>query len=136
MTNTIDIKWHNLEHSTAVEAEIRKRFARILCYAGDITTARISIDQPHHPSRKPHAFHVLLEIHIPGTAIISHQPPTEHGSVQEKLDIFSLIHRTFDAAQRQLLDHNRLKQGRSKQHSAARLKGQDPAVESVDSSTT
>lgn len=134
MEQKIDINWHNLEPSSTVEADIRKRFTKLHSYADDITKARISLDQPHHPSRKPHSFHVMLELHIPGTPIIAHQPPTGHGPVDEALDIYLLIHRVFDAAQRQLLDHNRLKQGRAKQHAAARRDGPEADFEIVDNS--
>ena len=132
MTTIIDIRWHNLEPSTAVESEIKKRFAKLLDYADDITTARISINQPHHPSRKPHAFQVLLEVHIPGTIVISQQPATTQGPLQETLDIYLLIHHAFDAVRRQVLDHNRLQQGRSKQHAAARLAGDEPDWEATE----
>lgn len=132
MTTNIEVSWHNIEPSTAVEAEIKKRFTKLLDYADGITRARISINQPHHPSRKPHTFQVLLEVHIPGTTVISQQPATTQGSLQETLDIYLLIHHAFDAARRQILDHNRLQQGRSKQHAAARLHGEEPDWEATE----
>lgn len=121
METNIAINWHNMGSSAAVEADVRKRYKKLLYCTNDITAARISIDQPHHPSHKPHAFRVLLELQIPGTSIISQQPTSDHGDVEKSLDVYALIHRAFDAARRQLLDHNRLRQGQSLRHKAARL---------------
>lgn len=120
MESNIIISWHNVDSSEAVEAEVRKRYAKLLPYANDITTARLSIDQPHHPSHKPHSFRVLLEVHIPGVSIVSQQPTTDHEDVEKTTDVYSLIHRAFDATRRQIIDHNKLHQGNALRHNAAR----------------
>ena len=118
----LDIAWHNMPPSDAVEADVRKRFAKLCTICTDVTSARISLDQPHHPQAKPHAYSVMLEIHVPNTTIVV------DNSAGEELhrDLHQLIHHSFDAARRQVQDYRRIRQGKVKRHSA-------PAAPPLDS---
>ncbi len=126
----LDISWHNLERSDSVEADVQKRFEKLQQFCEDITGARISLDQPHHPDQKPRKYGVVLELHVPDSTII-----VDHaGNSEVQGDLHQLVHHTFDAARRQVQDYSRIRQGKVKRHSkpVAPLVDDDINHESTD----
>jgi len=118
---TIDIKWHNLEPSTALIADIKKRYDKLRVHFPDVTSARITIDQPHHPGNRPHAFTVTLDISLPvSNAIVNHA-----GKDFMQTDLYQLVHQSFDAARRQLGAQTEIRHGKVKRHSV-------PGVPEID----
>ena len=109
----LDIAWHNLSPSPAVEEDIRKRFDKLCTLCDDITSARISLDQPHHPNSRPHAYSVMLELRVPSTTLVVDHAATD----EQRKHLHQLIHHTFDAARRQVQDYRRVRQGKIKRHS-------------------
>lgn len=109
----IQINWLDIAPSPALEDEIQKRFEKLQQFCDEITAAYISIDQPHRSHRRVHSYNVTLELHVPNKKIVvSHHP----GGEATLHDLYSLLHRTFDAARRQLQDYVRIRQGKVKQH--------------------
>ena len=109
----LDIAWHNIPPSPAVEEDVRNRFEKLCRLCNDVTSARISLDQPHHPKKKPHAYSVMLELHVPNTTIVVDHAASDN----ERENLHQLIHHTFDAARRQVQDYRRVRQGKVKRHS-------------------
>lgn len=109
----LDIAWHNIPRSQAVEDDIQKRFEKLCTVCDDVTSARISLDQPHHPQKRPHAYSVVLELHVPNTTIVVDHAATD----DQRENLHQLIHHTFNAARRQVQDYRRVRQGKVKRHS-------------------
>lgn len=109
----IQITWHHIEPSPALEADIRNRFAKLQKFCNEITSARISVDQPNHPHNRPHRFRVLLELQVPHSTIIAH----DGGNDSNSHDVHKMVHQAFDAARRQVQDYVRIRQRKVKRHS-------------------
>lgn len=109
----LDIAWHNIPPSKSITDEVNNRFEKLRKLCDDIISARISLDQPHHPNKRPHAYSVMLELHVPNTTIV-----VDHARSEEQSEnLHQLLHHTFDAARRQVRDYRRVRQGKVKRHS-------------------
>ncbi len=117
---SLEIAWHNLEPSPSVEREVHQRFQKLESICPEIMGARVAIDQPHNSKQHPHRYEVTLDVHVPGsTMVINHA-----GREDIQSDLHQLVHHTFDAARRQVLEYTRIRQGKVKRHSM-------PAVDAV-----
>ena len=117
----IQITWHNLDPSAAVEADIQQRFDKLMTFCDSVTAAHITLDRPNlnqsqtndQVSRRTQTYSVVMEIKVPDSDIVvSHTPNDERISH----DLHRLIHHSFDAARRQLQDYVRIRRGKVKHH--------------------
>ena len=100
MLTPLEISFHGLERSDAVEARIREKFKRIEKHFDRITHARVAIEAPQRRSPLPKFFQVKIEIGIPGRhpVLASYEPDGEGGHT----DVMLAIRDAFAAAQRQI----------------------------------
>ena len=102
MSTPLEISFHGLEKSDAVEARIREKFARIEKHFDRITHARVAIEAPRRRAPLPKLFHVKIEIGIPG-----HKPVVVNNDAvgdNSHTDIMLAIKDAFIAASRQVDD--------------------------------
>ena len=100
MLTPLEISFHGLERSDAVEARIREKFQRIEQHFDRITHARVVIDAPTRRGKVPKLFNVRIEIGVPGHPPIKvdHEPDAAH----TQTDVMIAIRDAFAAAQRQV----------------------------------
>ncbi len=60
------VTFRGLEHSDAVEADIRERVAWLEQYYGDIIGCRVFVEVPHRHRHDGRHFHVRIEVTVPG----------------------------------------------------------------------
>jgi len=109
MENPLQITFHNVPHSDAVEAHIRDRAAKLEEFHPRITSCRVTVEEQrmhHHQGRQ---FSVNIDVRVPGKKeIIVNRHHDE--------DIYVALRDAFNAAQRQLEDTIREKRGDVKTH--------------------
>jgi putative sigma-54 modulation protein len=100
MLTPLEISFHGLERSEAVEDRIREKFARIEKYFDRITHARVAIEAPKRRTPLPKVFHVKIEIGIPGhnPIVVKYEPE----GLEAQADITTAVRDAFAAAQRQV----------------------------------
>lgn len=100
MQSPLEIIFHDVERSEAVEARVREKFQRIERYFERITHARVVIEAPNRRTVLPKFFHVRIDIGIPGhkPIVVSHEPDDEHAHT----DVMLALRDAFAAAQRQV----------------------------------
>jgi ribosome-associated translation inhibitor RaiA len=101
MQSPLEISFHGLERSDAVEARIREKFARVEAHFDRITHARVVVDAPQRRSPLPKFFHVRIDIGVPGhkPIIVRHEPDAEHAHTDVMLalrDAFEVVMRQVD----------------------------------------
>jgi ribosome-associated translation inhibitor RaiA len=101
MITPLEISFHGLERSEAVEARIREKFDRLQSHFDRITHARVVIDAPQRRTPLPKRFVVRIEIGIPGHApvVASYDPPDDQ---PHHTDVMLAIRDAFAAATRQI----------------------------------
>ncbi|MEO5374734.1 MAG: HPF/RaiA family ribosome-associated protein [Alphaproteobacteria bacterium] len=102
MDALLEIGFHNLDSSKALEARIRGRVARLGRRFGRLVGCRVAVEAPHRQHRKGNVYAVHLEVSVPGGAVqVSHVPhhPREH---YRRIDFHAIVDDAFDIAERRL----------------------------------
>jgi len=102
MTTPLEITFHGVEKSEAVEARIAEKVARLEKHFSRMTHCRVVVEAPHRHSKHGRIYHIRIEIGMPGHApvIINHEPEQDHAHE----DILVAVRDAFDAARRRLDD--------------------------------
>lgn len=100
MTSSLEVTFHGLERSEAVEARVREKFKRIEGHFDRITHARVVIEAPQRRTPLPKFFHVTIDIAIPGhkAIVVKHEPEAANAHT----DVMLALRDAFSAAQRQV----------------------------------
>ena len=100
MQSPLEITFHGLERSEAVEARVREKFQRIESHFDRITHARVVIEAPHRKTTLPKFFHVRIDIGIPGhkPILVKHEPDDHNAHT----DVMLALRDAFAVAQRQV----------------------------------
>lgn len=109
----LQIHFHNLEPSDAVESNVRKRAERLERFCDDMISCRVTIEAPHKHHHKGNIYHVTIDVRTPGDESIASRGPAPHHAHE---DVYVAIRDAFDAVLRQLQDHQLRKRGQVKFH--------------------
>jgi ribosomal subunit interface protein len=94
MHTPIQIVFHGLTHSQAVENHVRERAARLENFHPRLMRCHVTIDQPHHHKQQGNKFNVRVSLHVPGEEIVVNKDADE--------DVYVALRGAFDAATRAL----------------------------------
>ncbi len=102
MDKPVEVHFHGIERSEAVEARVREKVARLQRHFDRMTHCRVVLDAPHRNPAKPKVYQVKIEIGIPGhkDLVITHEREGAHA--QDDLSL--TVRDAFDAATRRLDD--------------------------------
>lgn len=109
----LQIAFHNLPPSDAVEAKIREEAGRLDEFYDRIMSCRVVVDVPHRHHKEGNFYQVRIDLKVPGEEIAVRHEPTEHTDYRD-LDL--AIRDAFDEARRQLEDRARVERGQVKAH--------------------
>jgi Sigma 54 modulation protein / S30EA ribosomal protein len=102
MPATVQISFHNMEPSTAAEAQVRRLAEGLGHYCDRIAACRVVLDAGHRSQRQGSIYQVRVDLSVPGsTLMVAREPGHDHG--HEELAV--AIRDAFDAARRRLKDH-------------------------------
>jgi len=100
MTLPLQISFHGLDHSDAIELRIRERAEKLVRHHAKITSCRVSVESPHKHQHKGRVYQVKLVLMIPGGEVVV----CHDGERHDHEDVYAAIRDTFDAAMRTLDD--------------------------------
>lgn len=107
----LEITFHNLGRSDAIEAEARERALELERFVPEIISCRVTIEAPHRHQRKGKLYRVLVNVRVPGAEIVAGRDPGKDHSHE---DVYVAMRDAFDAARRQLEDRIRIVRGKVK----------------------
>ncbi|GMQ90842.1 MAG: hypothetical protein BMS9Abin11_0147 [Gammaproteobacteria bacterium] len=115
MKQALQITFHNMKPSKAVEDKIQERAEKLSHFYEHISHCKVVVDIPHKHKHKGEAYHITINIGVPqGNIVVS--KGTEKGSSYE--DVYVVIRDAFNAARRCIEDFARKRRGEVKTHSA------------------
>jgi ribosomal subunit interface protein len=101
----LQITFHGIDHSDAIEERIREKAAKLEQICDRITRCRVVIEVHHRNTsslhRKGEPFHISVAITLPGTELVVARDPKD-SHVNE--DILIALREAFDNMERQLKD--------------------------------
>lgn len=102
MTTSLEITFHGVEKSEAIEARIREKHAKLAEHHARITRCRVVVEAPHRKGHQGAVYHVKVEVSIPGHApiVVGNERETNHAHE----DVYVALRDAFAAARRRLDD--------------------------------
>lgn len=100
----LQITFHEMPHSDAIEEIVREKAAKLDEFAEHIMGCRVVVEMPHRHHVHGNQYQVRIDITVPGEEIAVNREPTEH---TEYRDATVAIRDAFDAVVRQLEDYVR-----------------------------
>lgn len=102
METPVEIVFHNMHPSEAVEADIRKRVAKLEKFYGRLTSCRVSIEARSKQHRTGNIFEVHVEMQAPGGHLVVSKEPHHVENRRRVGSIRTSIQNSFKAAEAQL----------------------------------
>jgi cold shock CspA family protein/ribosome-associated translation inhibitor RaiA len=133
----LQITFRNMPPSEAIENNIREKAAKLETFYNRIMGCRVTVEAPHRHHHKGKAYHVRIDLTVPGDEIvinrapirldavklvkarasendlIEHHQPSKHAA---HADVYVAIRDAFNAAGRKLQDYARRQSGAVKLH--------------------
>lgn len=109
----LQITFHNMDPSPAIESRIIERAAKLDHFHDRIMSCRVVVEAPHHHRHKGNLYQIRIDLKVPGKEIFAKGKPDTHDANE---DIYVAIRDAFDAARRQLEDYARHRRGDVKHH--------------------
>ncbi len=117
MQNPLQITFHGIDHSEAVETRIREKVAKLEQLYDRITSCRVVIEMHHKNTSNLHhkgePFHIRIDLTLPGAELVVKRDPKE-SHINE--DIFVALRDAFQAMERQLKELLARQRGEIKAH--------------------
>jgi ribosome-associated translation inhibitor RaiA len=102
MHTPVEIHFHGIEKSEAVEERVREKVSKLEKHFGRMTRCRVVLEAPHRNPQKPKVFQVKIEISLPRQQpiVVCHEREGAHAN--EELPL--AIRDAFEAAIRNVED--------------------------------
>lgn len=112
----LQITFHGIDHSDAVEQRIREKVGKLEQLCDRITACRVVIERHHKNTSNLHQkgepFHIRLDLTLPGAELVSKADSSEHQ------DVYPALRDAFQAMERQLKEALARQRGDVKQRAA------------------
>jgi ribosomal subunit interface protein len=100
----LQIAFHNMPHSEAIEELIREKAEKLDAFSDQIMSCRVVIEVPHKHHEHGNFYQVRVDITVPGEEIVINREASEHTAFK---DVHVALRDAFDAARRRLEDYVR-----------------------------
>ena len=102
MTVMVDIRFHNMDSSDAIEARVRERVKKLSRFFDRLVACRVAVEAPHKQHRKGNIHTVHIEMSVPGKDLVVSHAPHHPKERYKEPDLYTLLNEAFDIAERQL----------------------------------
>ena len=109
----LQISFHGIPKSEAVEAKIREKVDKLEKFHSHIMSCRVAVEAEHHHHHQGNQYHVRIDITTPNKELVVSR---EHHENKAHEDVYVAIRDAFDIAKRQLEDYARIQRGDVKTH--------------------
>ncbi|MGE5545470.1 MAG: HPF/RaiA family ribosome-associated protein [Solirubrobacterales bacterium] len=116
MDAPLEIRFHNLDPSEALEAAIRDRVAKLERLFPRLTRCLVAVEAPHKQHRKGNLYTVHIDLWVPSGHLAVTREPHHPRERYANPDVYKAMRDAFDVAERKLLDHKRQINGDVKVH--------------------
>jgi ribosome-associated translation inhibitor RaiA len=115
----LQITFHGIDHSDALEERIREKTAKLEQICDRITSCRVVVEAHHKNTsslhKKGEPFHIRINLTVPGTELVAARDPKDP-HINE--DIAVALRDAFDSMSRQLKDYVARQRGEVKVRAA------------------
>jgi ribosomal subunit interface protein len=109
----LQIKFHNVDPSEALEAKIREKAKKLERFNSEIVGCRVVVEAAHRRHRKGGLYSVKIFLNVRDGELAANRANDLNHAHE---DVYVALRDSFNAAIRQLEDHNRRRKGEVKSH--------------------
>lgn len=109
----LQISFHHMDPSAAVEARIRDHVRKLYRLYDRITSCRVVIEAPHRHHNKGNLYRLKVEVNVPDDQLVASRDRDRH---QAHEDLYVAVRDAFDAVRHQLDGYVRRRRGDVKTH--------------------
>lgn len=113
MSIPLEISFHRMQPSSAVEAYIREKATKLERFYDHTTSCQVVVEPPHSHHHKGRLYRVRIRLLVPGNQLVVSR---EHHDNHAHEDLYVAIRDAFDALRRKLEDFARRQRGNVKTH--------------------
>ena len=124
MERPLDIGFHNMDSSPAIEAEIRQRVEKLERRYSNLIGCRVTVEALHNQHRTGNLHEVHIILSVPGRDLAVSREPHRAKDRYAHPDIKTSLRDAFEAAERQLESHKGSKRVDTSGPSGSALTGQ------------
>ena len=129
MDRPLEIAFHNMMPSSAIETEIRKHVDKLEHRFGRLVGCHVSVEAPHKHHRTGNLYEVHITLSLPGHDLTVSRQPQKARERYAHPDIHSSIRDAFNAAERQLEAFKGVVREDTSKPSGSALSGQVTLIE-------
>jgi ribosome-associated translation inhibitor RaiA len=108
MQGSVQVSFHGLDHSAAVEQRVHEKVAKLEQFCSDIISCRVTIELHHkntaNTHRKGEPYHVSLNVTVPGDELVVKRAPKDD-DLHDHEDIGIALRDAFAAMERQVKEY-------------------------------
>ncbi len=108
MQRPVQIRFHDVAHSDALETHIREKVVKLEELYPHITGCDVAVELPAKHKQQGKLFNVRIDLRVPGGELVVNRDLHE--------DVYVALRDAFDAAKRQLDEYGRKQRGDTKHH--------------------
>jgi cold shock CspA family protein/ribosome-associated translation inhibitor RaiA len=112
----IQVTFHNVDKSDALETKIREAAEKLDQFHEDIMSCRVVVEAPHKRHRQGTLYHLRIDVSVPGKELVVDREPGDRNAHE---DPYVMVRDAFDAMERKLKDNDRRRHGEVKADVAA-----------------
>ena len=102
MERPLDIGFHNMEPSAAIEAEIRQRVEKLERRYSNLIGCRVTVEALHNQHRTGNVHEVHIVLSVPGRDLAVSREPHRAKERYANPNMHAILRDAFEAAERQL----------------------------------
>jgi ribosome-associated translation inhibitor RaiA len=124
MDTPVEILFHGIDKSEAVEQRVREKVAKLAKHFGRLTRCRVVLEAPHRSPQKPKVYQIKIELGMPGRRpiVVSHEREGSHAGEELNLalrDAFEAALRRVDGMRSKIGQRAKLERGRRRPQASA-----------------
>jgi len=117
MTTPVEIHFHGIEKSEAIEQRVREKVAKLKKLFERMTSCRVGIEVPQRTAQRPKVYQIKIEIGVPRRRpiVVSHERVGSHANEELGLairDAFEAALRKVDGTAAKMGQRSKLDRGR------------------------
>jgi ribosome-associated translation inhibitor RaiA len=117
MNTPLEIHFHGIDKSEAVEQRVREKVAKLAKHFDRITRCRVVLEVPHRSPQKPKVYQIKIEVGIPRRKpiVVTHERIGSHANEELGLairDAFEAALRKLDGTAARVTQRAKLERGR------------------------
>jgi ribosomal subunit interface protein len=111
---TIQMTFRDFPPTDAIRSHVEKHAAKLLERVDNVVSAHVTLSMPHRHHQHGNAFHVTINVVLPGDEILVCARDEAEGHV----DLYVAINDAFDDAARQMREHARIRRADARAQAA------------------